>query len=161
MKKRSIRHFHSDNMEAPLIRQEKSVCYKKTADCNLLFFKNLSWILLTFSKIWKYLCTKTFFASNGAFNSFMQRKSIDWFLYDRDLRHERVTTLPNIYDETFWENSSTIFITQSTIFMPLTSTKTGVVGSFVKRTSKVKAKKAKPYDLKRCFLPSRHFPAQC
>ena len=124
MKKRSIRHFHSDNMEVPLIRQEKSVCYKKTADCNLLFFKNLSWILLTFSKIWKYLCTKTFFASNGAFNSFLQRKSIDWFLYDRDLRHERVTTLSNIYDETFWENSSTICSTQSNIFMPLISTKT-------------------------------------
>ena len=30
------------------------------------------------------------------FNSFMQSKSMDWFLYDRNLRHERVN-----YDITF------------------------------------------------------------
>ena len=49
----------------------------------------------------------------GAFNSWrkslsygkqsidLQCKPVDWFLYDKDLRHERVETLSNIYDDTF------------------------------------------------------------
>ena len=37
-------------------------------------------------------------------------KSMNWFLYDSDLRHERVKTLLNIYDGTFPRKSLTAFI---------------------------------------------------